>query len=380
MKDIIAKFKDKPPKYGAYSFSRMQLCPAQFRMKYIDNEEESFGDTSRRDLGTMTHELFDSYVSSVRSGDSVNIEELLMNTVSPESEWFEVLRMNMLNFIGSFTEYRIKSQALASEAKLGVDLEMNAVAFDSKQAWMRGVIDYHEIDEFGRVNIIDYKNYPIILDVVPGGSLHEQLMSYACLLFANYPALEEATIGIYFSEFGVTRMLSDKSGSTVILNRKAIELYWKSLQIKMLAWEQRKDYPERPSEKGCGYCGYHRLCSYMNSRDLDKDDLIITREAAMNALNSLVAIDAKRKKLKNTIDSWVKIHGSIETDAVSLSPVLTEVVEYDIDEVLKAVNPKDISDILSINKTKLKKHKFREEIEKCKTIKSSTKLQITEKS
>ena len=99
MKDIIAKFKDKPPKYGAYSFSRMQLCPAQFRMKYIDNEEESFGDTSRRDLGTMTHELFDSYVSSVRSGDSVNIEELLMNTVSPESEWFEVLRMNMLNFI-----------------------------------------------------------------------------------------------------------------------------------------------------------------------------------------------------------------------------------------------------------------------------------------
>lgn len=380
MKDVIARFKDKSPKHGAYSFSRMQLCPAQFKFKYIDGEEESFGDTSRRDLGTMTHELFDLYVSRIKSGESVDIEELVMNTVHPESEWFETLRMNMVNFVASFSEYRIRSQALSSEAKLGVDLEMNAVDFDSKEAWMRGVIDYHEIDESGRVNILDYKNYPIILDVVPGGALYDQLMSYACLLFANYPALEEATIGIYFSEFGVTRMLSDKDGSIVVLNRKAIESYWKSLQIKMLAWEQRKDYPERPSEKGCGYCGYHRLCSYMNSRINNNDDLLITREAAMNALNSLVALDAKRKKLKNTIDSWVKMHGSIETDAVSLSPVLTETVEYDIDRVISLVDPKDISDILSINKTKLKKHKFREEIEKCKTIKSSTKLQITEKS
>ena len=369
------------PKYGAYSFSRIKLCPEQFKLKYIDREKESFSDTERKDLGVMTHMIFDYDLSeSIKAGEKnwCDPADVISKFVPPESDNYSQLLSNLVLFRSNFRADRLK-YVMSPEEKLGAKLDMSASSFDSQETWFRGIIDYHEIDESGRAIVFDYKNYPIIVDLKYGTLLYEQLMSYVCLLFANYPALEEAMIGIYFSEFGESRMLLDRNGNESIITRAMTNEYWKTIQRKMIAWERRPDFPARPSEKGCGYCGYHSMCSYLNTKPVDQGELI-TREKASEALEALTMLDARRKQLKGQIDSWVKVHGRLESPSSVLEPEETLSIDFDIKEILKSVDdPMDIADLININKTKLKKHRLKGVIEKCQIYKKSTRLSLKEK-
>lgn len=341
LSDKIEAAKGHSPRYGPYSSSRLGGCGLKFKKSYshlFDEEEDDpkvfnrFGtaegkavhkglevDTSTRmqgkefapeDIAAKVVEKFPNY-----EGAYVTIKEAIV-------QFRDRFEMNPENYVGS-------------EEFLGATLDGSRALFeDDPKCWYRGVIDYLEINDANIARVVDHKNYPTIMKArklngeTSDRDIYDQLMGYVCLVFFNYPHVEQASYHVYHANpnmGGVTRDSSYKDAHgeyhTRYVTREEAMQWWRTNQERMIRQETKEpdDFVASPSKKECQYCDYPHVCPHWmdDSRDIDQEDVIVRDgETAKARLKKYVVLNEERKRIDEGLKSWAKDRGPIVVDGL----------------------------------------------------------------
>lgn len=221
----------------ALSYSRMRVaqCPFAYHKIYIEKLQTPSGDAA--DYGGFMHDLADKYAKADLPAD---VEGFLSAHVIGsvfEDRYAEILdRMLLLK------DFLTENRPTKTECKWAVNAKFKAVSFWAEDAVWRGILDYFKVLDKKSAMILDYKNRKTPL---PKAELEDgpQLTSYAMMLKARYPALENFTVGYYYFPLGGPPQIAYR---TIDQINELFELA-KKRQQEIRSW---KTFPAIP----CDYC------------------------------------------------------------------------------------------------------------------------------
>lgn len=299
------------PKFGPYSFSRMETvdCPLKFKLQYVERKEESGNTRFGTNIGSHMHEIADIEMHDrMFNSSSTPVRDIcdsyIKDNPSAEEFRYELYKMSELfrsRFHSDWNNYT------GHEIPMAVDLDGKVVDWDSKDVWFRGKADYTEFNEkTGVIRVVDYKTYPRIHsdeeieDISRGVGC--QLAGYLALgMFHN----EEAEYGIYevyYFRFGTSRKRS------ALLSRADVLDWWDFNKRKMLAIENLQSFEPIPSQRNCQYCGFVDSCEVSSSASIK------SRREAKDAANDLIVLNEKRARLISALGSYVEGADTIRLD------------------------------------------------------------------
>lgn len=367
--EALIKLEGLSPDFGPYSHSRLDHgCDEQFYKKHVLREEGTPITRFGTNVGSATHDVAEVDVQlRIREIDK-DVVEVVDHVLSKNPDYDEH-RASLENWIGMMrSAFEInRPDYVASELEVGVDLNMNAVPYDSDKAWFRGKIDYLEVSKDGIARVVDFKTYPSIhsdasLNDTSSG-VGSQLMGYLAMCMAYNPAITHGYYEVYYFRFGTSRTSSFKDDDglwkRLYFSRKDVMNWWGMNQRRMIGMERKTEFLPKPSQKACQYCPFLSECSV--KIDFEKDFIARTVDEAKQLSNALVVLDERQARLKHATKAFLeshqedKIHINGDKFIGAASQVLTSI---DVKAFLSYCDNNDIDPIPYLNVTKSKYEKF----------------------
>jgi len=329
------------PRYGPYSPSRLNRCDYNFRLSYphlFDEELEKSPESLSRfgtDVGKAVHKGLEVDTSMRMQLDKSkwyspgDITDRMMQKYPSWDPDYATVRAAIEQYRNNFE--MAPENYVGSEEYLGSTLLGERAQFENDDAtWMRGVIDYLEINDANIARVVDYKNYPTILKYrklngnVQDKSIFWQLMTYTWLVFVNYPSVEQAYYEVYHANpdmGGVSKTSSrrDEHGEHHIryVTREEVKDFWRLQQERMIRQEEKEEFHPQPSSKRCQYCDFPHDCPFWmdDDRDIDQETSVIrSEEKAKERFREYIVLDEQRTRLDSGLKQWAKEDGPIELE------------------------------------------------------------------
>lgn len=236
-----------------YSFSRISTyinCPFAYKKYYLEGVKTE--SNSAADVGTYVHE-------HIRT----QIQEEEMPFINLSIEGLEVAKDFIHNSEDIMLElaFRYNYETLETEQDIFINKEFKEVEPDSKDAFLRGIVDLILFSDEGII-VLDWKTGRSEPDLL-------QLYIYAILVEAKYGKLPK--------EVGFIK-LRDKEIKTIPITKKAIEQVKKYLLKVIEVIENDEEFKPKVG-KQCSYCKVIHSCplaNELNIPDLTSPEKVIT--------------------------------------------------------------------------------------------------------
>lgn len=322
---------------GPYSFSRLNTCNQQFKFKYIDELDGQEITRFGRHEGSAVHDACERDIRMRMRLDQkdwvspADIVDKLIHQKPKYEPYLEQLTDAVERFRHHFPTY--PQDYVGSEEMLGATLGMERAGYNAAEAWLRGRVDYLEIDDANIARVTDFKNYPTIHGHNDFNNVDEgvgkQLMGYGALVMANYPSVQGLYYEVYYTQFGALRESSRKNKKKQrqrkYYDRQYIEEeWWPRLQRQMLAKERlpKEHFGPQPSRTSCQYCPFMApsresdlpQCSWAQ-KQADREIMARTEQEAIDLLDELIVLEEKRNRLKDALGAYARLRGEITNEA-----------------------------------------------------------------
>jgi hypothetical protein len=269
-------------------------------------------------LGGLIHQAIEHYINHLiatqqeHAGGDVDVvwKALLASgfegeTVQPH-QWAETRRV-LEKFAGSF---RLDLDAVwKAEAELAIDVTGRPRGWWDEDVMVRGKADLVLVN--GRSGeVLDWKSAHV---PVSEEALKEDLQArtYALLLHANNPLLEEVIITFAFVRFGI---------------RRTARFYRRDFEATLAEWQEihtsineelkgknlfdTKRWKATPGPH-CGMCAAASVCPI--GEEAIRNVATLTYGDAEQLAERLIGLDAMREALRNKLKEYVKDKGPVET-------------------------------------------------------------------
>ena len=286
-------------KYAPYSPSKLalyELCPARWRMKYVEKLPDPSGPAAQ--LGKAVHDA----VAYLLKGD----EEAALSAIAGAPDYEEAKKLfNNIKWLMS--DLRRETDLIATEVRFAMDAEFNIVDFRSSEAVFRGIIDLLTYNG-EEVWIIDWKTGRADPDP-------KQLVLYAFALSQlgvpqKFGPITKVRFGLIRSREWLDFPLNEAEDFGIVeawLKRKIREI------------ETDNEFKPRPGPH-CAYCPYINRCVTAKELHEITDPIEALRRAEM--LSELA------KRYKAFAREYVKNTGEIlEVDGRKFGPRESQVVK-----------------------------------------------------
>lgn len=208
----------KIPHWSHSSLSQYEICPKQYHeVRVVKSVVPTEGEASL--YGTRIHKELELAVKQDKplAEEAKHLQPVVNSIKLAGPQWQEV------------------------ERKLAIDRDRNPIAFESKDAWCRGVVDWLGIKGAAAI-ALDYKTGK--------RKLTDQLLLMALLIFANYPEIDRVYTGFLWLK------LNGKVDSQKF-DREEIDRLWGVFEERLakLAFSYEMDqWPARPNGLCKQYC------------------------------------------------------------------------------------------------------------------------------
>lgn len=244
-------------------YKTLHKCPIKYLLGYVLKIDATVVDelddiSSLRHIGTTAHTILELARQGMSVSDAYEkAKEMHLKDVT-EEYWpnVENLRYNIEEFLHRFRafELREKVDTAYTELKLAVDRDWKPVAFGSKKAYFRGIVDLPIVLQNQDAIIVDHKH---------GGSAqfglrnyNEQLDSYKALLYFGKRKVKGAAAGINFIKEGDI-VIGHRSNEDAIKRIPAkIDMYIYS----SVEFVNEMGYFNHQRNSLCKYCDYQPIC------------------------------------------------------------------------------------------------------------------------
>lgn len=242
-------------RFAPWSISKSDLaaqCTLAFRFKFIDRiRTESFGEEAR--IGTAAHRVQELILQGRHPKEAVG------TTFEEQSNLTSVEQAKVQELLGAFIAFAERAEKYKRENgvtdelyenKWAVDRSMNAIAYDSKDAFFRGIVDYGMVLDTRGIVIVDHKSGKF----KPIEKHQKQLDSYAVLASANLPQIKMVKAGIHYMK---TQKLDWHAPRT----RDVIDKMLKSWLTRLLTERANRLSVFEPTLTPlCNWCDYKTRC------------------------------------------------------------------------------------------------------------------------
>jgi CRISPR/Cas system-associated exonuclease Cas4 (RecB family) len=246
--------------FAPWSVSKYQTldkCAKQFHGRYVAKLPSAPEDTSAK-IGTAAHGVLETCLKDNSPTTDKIVSSYNDQLTTQEKQAVDLLVPSIDKFVKRIAKFEKNKNIIARgiEEELAIDKNFNFVEYRSKDAFMRGKIDYSAITEEGSAIVGDHKTGKF--KRVEEHFL--QLNTYMLLMVAKYPNIQSVQAFIHYlgredlewtpvmSKTKITQELRPWLVQT--LNRYAARL--KALKNETIA----------PSTGWwCEYCGYRDTCN-----------------------------------------------------------------------------------------------------------------------
>lgn len=184
--------------YAPWSLSKSDLaakCPKAFKLRYIDKLPRKEGTEAK--IGVTAHRALELMLQGGESEQALAqaLEEAPL-LLSKEIDAVRALYPAMCDFVARMARFKEKHGAVKEffEESWTLDRNFQPVAWDSPEAFFRGVVDYAILTESGYLVVIDHKSGRRR----PVDYYAAQLDAYALLGLAHLPDIKGVHAALHF--------------------------------------------------------------------------------------------------------------------------------------------------------------------------------------
>ena len=231
------------PKYFTWSMlSSYRDCPQKFAFSYVHRLINNRSKSQTR--GNILHSIVEEVGSASELLEWPKVEEIIDQKITAHQNIIPMLsddeKSKIYDAIKSwYSEPRSKNEVIAIEKGL---------EFDYQGRKFRGKVDRVEIDEDGRLRMIDYKSGKP--NDAPGTSGHEQLLLYSHAWNENYQQMPKVIAYDYLMH----NDLVPRDINPITLDKGLARL------IPLMQGIESNDFHATPDMYTCKYCDHSSLC------------------------------------------------------------------------------------------------------------------------
>lgn len=263
-------------KYAPWSYSKAEMaevCPAQFRHKYVVKSETTTAGPSDAKVGIVAHEILERRVTGKPRAEARQAAAEKNPLTSDEQEMLKMLEDNMEHFLRRFDTF-CKAQGVTkilTEVKWGFTEDYRPTPFFAKDVYFRGVLDLGAITSDATLFVLDHKS-GIAKDLGRDQKKRQQLQSYGVLAVPNLPEIGGVRAGIHFLQGDDPDLRLQWTDFVPAEQLRRAYAPWLFTRInecaRNLIGEKFEARPTKKMPKGwpCHWCNYQAQCPAFQER------------------------------------------------------------------------------------------------------------------
>ena len=264
------EISDLARKYAPWSYSKAELaevCPAQFKHKYVMKSETTTAGPSDAKVGIVAHEILEHRVTGKQRSDARKLASEKNPLTSDEQEMLKMLEANMEHFLQRFDRF-CKAQGVTkvfTEVAWGFTDDYRRAEFFGKDVYFRGKLDLGAVTRDNTLFVLDHKS-GIAKILEKDRKKRQQLQAYGVLAVPNLPEIDGVRAGIHFlqgDDPDLRLQWTDFVSSDQLRRAYAPWLFRRVNECAQnLAHDKFEARPARKMPRGwpCHWCGYQALC------------------------------------------------------------------------------------------------------------------------
>lgn len=352
--ETVTDRPEKPDHYSHSSLREFDECPARWHRKRVKGEDEPVSDPLI--FGSVAHELtaeYDKHCLNHHVGTNKSQEDHIFRAALDHHPEAKHLRAELAALFSEYVERTIVPDTLVA---IEERMSTNIIMPDGREIPFVVVVDRLYSDGDGNYTVIDHKTDGAIRSQADVEK-DKQLARYAMLVMDVYKA-DSVQTGLLFLRYGVERVASQDH------TPESIELVRAEVVQSIMEIEKAFETGEFPYRVGhsCATCGFASTCPKI--RELSDADpsfrgehVIVDGKDAELAAQTLIAIDARKKAVRDMLKVWCSENGNIVTGGKEVGYSKRESVDYPVEYVIPILGQFDLPcpDYLKANTTALKK-------------------------
>lgn len=297
--------------HGPYSHSRLAMwraCPHQFWLAYVKGIQRA--DSPQLRVGGAWHAAWAAYVRHLlETGQATDLAQARRigegGVTVYEQERDIRLTPDEREDVEDLVEEFAGEWMLAAEGEVEIEQqhawteEWEPTGWNDEDAFFRGVIDYLEVEE-PVATILDWKtSRGLPAPSTVAGDL--QLPTYAGVVCATRPEIEEVEVSLVYPRFG------GAVRSRTIYRDEALDMI-ERIAGEIAKIEAAEEFPAAPELERCGMCGVRGHCeAYEKAKAAEGWSVPETVEEA-------VALARRREVMRQSASEMTKpLKGAVET-------------------------------------------------------------------